>query len=119
MRRLGSALLQLDLCKQFFAQEEPQRAKLINLGWGQGHYGTGEVGFVRRDQYLTDLGVLVRYEPMIIVLPIGSMILAAVAAIFAHTNARESSPVAGLKGQSISVVDLYLNPERHQLFAAE
>ena len=64
---------------------------IADLTTHTGHYGSGEVGFVRPDQYLTDLGVLVRSESMIIVLPIGSLILAVVIALFALKNAHERS----------------------------
>jgi hypothetical protein len=62
---------------------------IADLATHTGLYGTGEVGFVRPDRYLTDLGVLVRSEPLIVVLPIGSLILAVVIALFAHPNAHE------------------------------
>jgi hypothetical protein len=64
---------------------------ITDLATHSGYYGTGEVGFVRPDRYMTDLGVLVRSEPMIIVLPIGSLILAAIIVLFTHTNAHERS----------------------------
>jgi hypothetical protein len=70
---------------------------IVDLATHSGHYGTGEVGFARLDRYLIDLSMLVRNEPMIIVLPIGSLIFTAVIALCGHRNSRESmaaSPLA-------------------------
>jgi hypothetical protein len=65
--------------------EFPRIARwIVDLATHSGYYGTGEVGFVRADRYSMDLEMLARGEPLFLVVPIGSLVLAAFVTLFAN-----------------------------------
>jgi hypothetical protein len=69
--------------------EFPRIARwIVDLATHSGYYGTGEVGFVRADRYSIDLEILARGEPLFLVVPIGSLALAALVTLFANTTAQ-------------------------------